>query len=316
MKRTDELITQARTLSRNSANADGTLAISDEEILQYLNDAQDRIQNLISATKNVAKIFVTQTIIDLVANQEAYTIPDRVLLNKQIEQVEYSSTGLVGDYVVIEKLNFFNRDTNATNYPWGYIKRGGEILIQPTPSVSTGTLRVTYERELDDLDIPRGVISSITTGTATSFAALVLDSTANSYESTTPGWNTQRYCCVVDSTGARKAFNIPILSYTAGTNTIVPTGSSFTYDTDLDSQIVAGDVAVFWKYHTTFSQLPDSCERYLIHSAAAECFHKDSSNDYAKEMERVTQIEKDILTALASQTSEVQFLPTLNSWEW
>lgn len=316
MKRTDELITQARILSRNSANADGTLAISDEEILQYLNDAQDRMQNLISSTKNVAKIFSTQEVLTLVANQEAYSLSNRVLLNKQIEQVEFSSTGNLTDYVVLEKLNFFNRNTNTDNYPVGYIKRGGQILLQPTPSVSGGTIRVTYERELDDLDIPRGVISSIGSGTSTSFASLTLSAAANSYETTTPGWSTQRYCCVVDAYGTRKAYNIPIASYDTGTNVITPTGSSFTYNTTFDSEIVAGDVAVFWEFHTTFSQLPDSCERYLIHSAAAECFHKDSSNDYENEMERVNAMEKEILAALASQTSEVQFVPQLNRWEW
>lgn len=313
MKRADELITQARSLSRNAANADGTVAIPDEVILQYLNDAQDRIQNLISSTKNISKIFATQQIIPLVANQEAYSVPDRVLLNKQIEMVEFSFTGSLTDYVPLEKFHLFNRDTNTTSYPTGYIKRGNTLLIQPTPSVSGGTLRVTYERELDDLDIPRGVISAIGSGTSTSFASLTLDTTADSYETTTPGWLTQRYCCVVDSLGVRKAFNIPISTYVA--NVITPTGSLFTY-TGNDAQIAVGDIAVFYQYHTTFSQLPDSCERYLIHSAAAECFHDDSSNDYAAELESVKEIEQDILAALASQTSEIQYVPQLNRWEW
>ena len=81
MRRVDQLITAARTISRNALNSDGTFAISSDEILQYLNDAQDRLQNLLSATKNVAKIFVTQQIITVVANQESYTLDDRLLMN-------------------------------------------------------------------------------------------------------------------------------------------------------------------------------------------------------------------------------------------
>lgn len=315
MRRVDELITQARIISRNSANAAGDVAITDNEIIQYLNDAQDRLQNLISSTKNVAKIFATQQIISIVGNQEAYTIPDRLLLNKQIESIEFSATGNLSDYVRLEKLNFFNRDTNTTTYPWGYIKRGGQIFLQPTPSTSTGTIRVTYERDLDDLDIPRGVISSITAGTATGFDALVLDSSANAYETTTPGWSTMRYCCVVSPTGVRKAFNIPIANYNTGTNTITPSTVPFVY-TSNDTQIAVNDVAVFYQYRTTFSQLPDSCERYLIHYAAAECLRKDSSNDYENELERLQLVEKDIITALASQTSEVQFVPQQDRYEW
>lgn len=316
MRRTDALVTAARTLSRNSANADSTLAVTTDEILQYLNDAQDRIQNLISAKKNIAKIFATQSIISIVASQESYAIPDRLLLNKQIEMVEYSYDGALANYTVLQKVDIFNRDTNTSNYPWGYFKRGGSIFLQPTPSTSTGTIRVTYERDLDDLDIPRGVISSITSGTATQFAALVLDSTADAYETTTPGWNNIQYSCIVSATGARKCYNILTGSYTAGTNTLVPSPNPFIYNTTLDSQIAVGDVAVFGKYTTTYSQLPDSCERYLIHYAAMELFNRDSSEDYDKEAERVADIEKDILTALASQTSETQYISTMNTGEW
>jgi hypothetical protein len=316
MRRVDQLIIQARIVSRNTANADGTYSISDEEVLQYLNDAQDRIQNLICAKKNVAKIFDTDCIISIVANQEEYSLPLRCLLNKQIDGVEFSYDGNVQNYVRLEKLNFFNRDTNITNYPWGYIKRGGSIFLQPTPSVSGGTLRVTFERTLDDLEISRGVISSITTGTATSFAALVLNAVADSYETTTPGWSSMQFCCVVDPYGVRKAYNIPISTYNTGTNTLTPTGGLFTYDTTYDSQIAVGDIAVFNKYSTIFSQLPDDCERYLIHSAAADMFAKDSSEDYDKQSQLVGTIEEDLLRAFTSQTSEVQFVPQMDRADW
>ena len=315
MRRTDALITAARTISRNNANADGTLAISDNEILQYLNDAQDRMQNLISARKNIAKIFATEAIISLVANQEAYTVPDRVLLNKQIENVEFSHDGTVANYIRLEKLNLFNRDTNPTNFPWGYFKRGGQIFVQPVPNSSTGTLRVTYERDLDDLDIPRGVISTVNTGTATQFATVTLDSTANSYESTTPGWSNIQYACFVDAFGARKCFNVLSGGYDTGTNIYTPSPTPFIYATG-DSALAAGDVAVFNKYTTTFSQLPDSCERYLIHYAAQELFARDSSEDISKQEDRLYEMEEDILKALAAQTSEVQLIPMADRYEW
>lgn len=315
MRRTDALITAARTISRNNANADGTLSISDNEVIQYLNDAQDRMQNLISARKNVAKIFVTQQIISVVANQEAYSIPDRVLLNKQIENVEFSATGSLSDYVRLEKLNFINRDTNTSSYPQGYFKRGGQIFLQPTPSTSTGTIRVTYERDLDDLDIPRAGITTITSGTATQFATITLDATANTYETTTPGFSTIQYVSIVDALGARKCFNILVGGYVTATNILTPSPTPFIYSA-LDSALATTDVVVFNKYTTTFSQLPDSCERYLIHSAAAELLHRDSSEDYSREKDNVSEMEEDILKALASQTSEVQFIPQGDRFEW
>lgn len=315
MRRVDQLITQARLVSRNSANADGTFGISDNEVLQYLNDAQDKAQNLISAKKNIAKIFATQTTINVVANQEAYSIPDRVLMNKQIEQVEFSADGTIGNYVRLEKLNFFNRDTNTTTYPWGYFKRGGQIFLQPTPSNSIGTLRITYERDLDDLDIPRGIVDGILGSTSTRFDSITLDSTADAYESTNPGFSNIQYVSVVNALGARKCFNILVGSYDTGTNVLVPSPTPFLYTTG-DSEILVPDVVVFGKYTTTFSQLPDSCERYLIHSAALDMFAKDSSDDYSRQANKVAAIEEDMLRTLMSQTSEVQYIPQQDRYEW
>ena len=189
-------------------------------------------------------------------------------------------------------------------------------MLQPTPSNATGTLRVTYERELDDLDIPRGKISAIGNDLSTSFTSLTLDSTADQYEDTSPGWNNIQYCCIVDPLGVRKAFNILLSVYDAGLNIITPSTSPFTYNTTFDDQIVIGDTAVFNKFTTTFSQLPDSCERYLIHYAAAELFHTDSSADYGKEQGILANIEEDIIDALKSQTSEPQFIPQSNRYEW
>lgn len=316
MRRTDVLITQARLISRNILNSDGTSSISSEEILQYLNDAQDRMQNLICAKKNIAKIFAVQEIIPLVANQEAYSLSRRLLLNKQIENVEFSADGQLSNYVRMEKVNIINRDSNTTTYPWGYYKQGGQIFLQPIPGGAGGYIRVTYEADLDDLEIPRGVVSTITGGTSTQFTTLTLDSSANSYETTTPGWSTQQYCCIVSPIGVRKCYNILISGYVTGTNILTPSPSPFIYNTSLDSQIAVNDVAVFNKFSTTFSQLPDACERYLIHYAATELLNIDSSNDYTKFRDLRDEMEDDILRALASQTSEVQYIPQANRYDW
>jgi hypothetical protein len=315
MRRADVLIYEARRISRNLPNDSGDKAISDDECLIYLNDAQDRLQHLISSKKNIAKIFSTQQIIDIVAGQESYAIEDRLLLNKQIDMVEYSVDGTQGNYVLLKKVELFNRDTNSSMYPWSYYKLGGEIYLQPLPSVSQGTIRVTYERELDDLDIPRGLVSSIS-GTSTGFTTITLDSSADAYESTTPGWTNIQWCCVVDTYGARKCYNIGNGGYNTGTNVLDPSGVvPFPY-TSLDSQISIDDVLVFNRYTTTFSQLPDTCERYLIHYLAMELLNRDSSNDYSKQVDRVAAMENDILTALASQTSEIQYVPTLSNEWW
>lgn len=316
MRRNDVLITKARLISRNIANADGSFSISTEEALVYLNNAQDRMQNLICARKNIAKPFAVQDIIPIVGNQEAYSLYRRLLLNKQIEMVEFSADGTLGNYVRLEKLERMNRDTNTTTYPWGYYKQGGQIFLQPTPSTSTGYLRVTYEATLDDLDIPRGVVASIAGGTATQFTTVTLDATADTYDSSTPGWSTQQYCCFNSALGVRKAYNVLITSYNTGTNLITPNPSPFIYNTNLDSALAAGDIATFDKYSTPFSRLPDECESYLIQYTAAELMGIDSSDDYNKLKDIANEMEEDILKALSSQTSEIQYVPQVDKGEW
>lgn len=302
MKRTDSLITTIRSISRNSADATGVVAISDVEIIQYLNDAQDRLQNMLCATKNIAKIFAKEIIIPSVSGQEPYSVADRVLLNKQIEQIEYSATGQTTDYVRLEKLNMFNRDTNIANYPWGYFKRENKIFLQPTPANANGTLRVTYEQELDDLQLRCGDVSTITETEIdlTNIVTAALPAASD-------------FVCVTDTLGARILVNVPI-----STSAPILTGSSmssYIFGNHVIADAVGGYVTA-GRYTTSISQMPDNCERYLIHYAAMEIFQKDSSKDFDREAALVDEIEKDITKTLSSQTSEIQFIPQADRYEW
>lgn len=316
MKAVSGLITEARSLSRNIANPDGTYAISDTDVIRYLNDAQSTMQNKMSATKNIAKIFVTDSVISVVANQEAYTIPDRVLLNKQIEYVEFSYTGLAQDYIRMQKCDYFNRDNYPTTYPNKYFKRGNQILIQPTPSASQGTLRVSYERQVDTLAsqfalTPATIAADTDTLTLTGMVAAYAPS---------PG----DFVCVCDYYGNVLLRNALVKTYTAGTGVIVFTANISTfltpyyttyYGSTTFTALQAVPVTV-GKYTTLYSQLPDSCESYLIHYAAAELFHKDSSSDYDAEIAILTSLEKDILDAFKAQTGEVNYIPQIAQYEY
>lgn len=313
MRRIDFLITSARRLSRNEDTPTTTSGIPDEEFIQYINDGQDRLQSLLCATKNINKIFATQKILSLVVNQEEYTIPDRVFLNKEFIQVEFSSSGAAGDYVVLDKVHLFNRDTNTSNYPVGYYRRSGKIYVNPIPSTSTGTLRVIYERTLDDLDKRRGQITTVNGLSSTTFTDIVINSTAD--ETSTPNLSTIDYICIVDKDGNRKAYNIPVGNYNTGTNTLTPT-AGFTFEAGSGDTIAVGDYVVFGKYTTTHSQLPDDAERYLIHYCAEMIFHRDSSTDVSKQSEKLQAMETDIIKAVGSQTSEIAYVPQLNRYDW
>ena len=304
MRNVASLITDVRTISRNVANQDGTYSITDSEILIYLNDAQVKCQNKLSSSKNIAKIFVTEQILSVVGAQADYTLTDRVLLNKQIENVEFSATGATSDYVRLEKVHFIQRDTYQTTYPSGYYKRGNQIVLQPTPSTSQGSIRVMYERQLDDLAASIDVVNGTPSGTS-----IVL----------TTGYtlNAGNYINVVDALGNVMLRNALVSSYNAGTKTITLAANVSTYlvGSYALSNLASG-IVVLGIYSTNISQLPDSCERYLIHSAAADVFGKDSSNDFARQRDKADEILKEIVETFKAQTSEVQFIPQINRYEW
>lgn len=305
MKTVAELITAVRLISRNVANQDGSYSITDSEIIQYLNDRQDAMQNKLSATKNIAKIFVTQQIISIVANQAEYTIPDRVLLNKQIENVEFSATGSTSDFVRLEKVNFFQRDTYPTTYPSGYFKRGNQIVLQPTPSTAQGSIRVMYEREIDDL---AAKIDTVNGTPATTDIVLTTGYTLSAGQ----------YINIIDGLGNVLLKNGLVSSYNAGTKTITLSANVSTYlQGSYTLANLASQTVVLGIYSTHISQLPDACETYLIHGAAADCFQKDASNtDYPRQRDKADEILNEIVRAYQAQTSEVQFTPQLQRYEW
>jgi hypothetical protein len=312
MRRVDYLISAVREVARNSPNPDSTVSILDNTILQYLNDAQTRLSTLFLGLKNVQRPFLTEKTISIVANQEAYSVPDRMAMNKHIHQVMYSSSGQAQDYVTLPKLNIFNRDLNTTTYPWGYYVSNGRINLIPVPSSATGTLKILYDRALDQMDKRRGQITVVTGLTATTFTSITIATSPD--ETSTPNLTTIDYVCINDADGVVKAASIPVGSYVAGTDVLTPR-AGFTFVTAGES-IAVGDYVTFGKYSTTHSKLPDECESYLIHYAAEACLHQESSQDVGFENASLTRMEDNILAGFKAQTGEIHWWPQLNDSEW
>lgn len=311
MKRTDFLINDVRSVSKNEANTDGTLSIPDEEVLRYLNDAQDRAQGIISNNNPANHPFTVSREIAVTANLDGYDIGDRIFYNKEFAQVEFSASGAITDYTTLEKVAIFNRDTNTNNYPTAYYISFGKLYLVPVLSTSTGKLRIMYERTLDDLDKRRGTVSVVTGLTSTSFTSITIGSDAD--ETSTPNLSTIDYICINDKFGAVKAYNIPVLSYNTGTQILIP-DTSFVFQTG--ETITAGDFVTFGKYTTTHSKLIDGLERYLIHYGVEAMLHKDSSDDVVMQSNILQAMEKDMKDSFSSQSHELQGIPQYDYTEW
>ena len=104
----DRLIDQVRRQTENE-DSSSTAGIQDVEFLQYLNDAQDRLQSLITSTHPL--VFVVEKEVDAVVDKEAYDLPKDAYKQNAVSTVEYSPSRNTEDYYHLEQTTLKRRDT-------------------------------------------------------------------------------------------------------------------------------------------------------------------------------------------------------------
>jgi hypothetical protein len=286
----------------DATTGETTSGISTNLILEYMNQAQDHLQAAILAT--FPQEFTAEKTISMVGNQEEYTVPDRVFVNNKIVTVEYRSGPSLSDYNPLEPANFRDRDTSPGS-PAFYIRRSGKILVNPIPQSTQGDIRVTFYRELDDLDIRRGTISSFT-NTGTAITALTLSTTGDD-ELALAGAD---YLCVNDRYGTVTMYNIPVSSYSSTTGVVTLVGGSFTFVPG--ETISNGYYVTVGKYTTTHSKLTDNAERYIQVFAQKRLLQTDEANSSVEEDAELLKIEQDVMNSFADESGDVEWIPVLD----
>jgi len=306
VKRVDQIISSIRERTRNlNYSRDATTGevregISDDLILEYLNEAQDHLQASILAV--YPNEFDKTIVIPISGGQEEYEITDRIFINNKLISIQYRASGGDSDYSPLDQLMF--RDRNTTRgYPSYYIRRGNKILLNPVPQSSVGDIRVAFYRELDDVDIRRGTISSHT-ATATQLTALTLQTSDDDALSLANA----DYLCINDRYGTVTMYNIPITSYDSATGVV--TFSAFTFATG--ETIANGDYVTVGKYTTTHSKLPDNCERFLRMYAQKRVLITDESATSMEEDGELVNIKQDIITSFADESRDIKMFPIVD----
>lgn len=307
----DRLITQVRRQTENE-DVTATTGITDAEFLQYLNDAQHRLQSIITAKHQT--VFVEEKILDVTVDTEAYAIPDDALMENKLITVEYSPSGAAEDYYHLEQTTMKRRDTAVQGFPVQYIRRSGQILLQPRPQ-QAGLLRVNFVKRIWELDKRRGVVSvAVTNNTARTITTLELDPSSANPALDTASLEEHDYLCVVDRDGNMKMQNIPFDSIDAATG-VVTVSSGYTFEEG--ESIAAGDYVVGGKDTSTHTELPQMCERYLLAYCGWKILKRDSSVDFAEQQAELLQMEQDIVTSFSDISDDVQYVPQLNHWsDW
>lgn len=276
---------------RRDAENEDTDSISTEDFLRYMNYGQTILQGALLAAKST--IFRETQDINLIAGQAEYQIDDKVWLDESLVDVKVTISSDAKDLYEIREISDSRRNYNSGS-PRAYSRRSGKIILSPIPSTSQGFLRVIYERELDRLDIRRGVVEGITVASGI-ITTNTIDLSAASDDSDRIGAVSDKYICLCDKDGVVKARNIPYTGYNAGTGLFAhPAHTLRTGET-----AVIGDYVTIGKYTTTHLTKLSSVlvEKYLQLYTALKIFRRDSSNDAAEALSEVKEAKQEIIEA-------------------
>lgn len=306
MRKVDFLIDQVRRQTENE-NED---SIIDAEILQYLNDAHERLHSTITARH--PRVFVKEKEYDLSAGVSEYALPSDAFIGNKVLNVEYSHTGNIDDYYPLEPITLKER-TNFEGYPTNYIRRTGKIILDPIPQSGSGKVRVNYVQRAIHMDLRRGEVDIVTLDTSTRGVTSLVLSTSSNVIIDSDAVADAEYICVVNRRGELKMLNIPVddIDTSTGVVTISP---GFTYVAG--ESISSGDFIVVGEDTSTHSQLPRTCERYLLAYAAWKLLKRDSSADFSEQQQELLGMEDDIINSFSDVDEDYQRIPVMSSFDY
>ena len=318
MRRTELLIDVIRKSSEIQHNDGDTDSVTDTELLQCLNDAQDQISNII--INAYSNFFLTTSTISLVANQQSYTLPTNMHLGSKIKKVEYKYGSGTDDYTPIRAGSEFDIRTDYTNtWPTLYTRGYNYLKVSPLPSGAlTAGLRVTYTKKLRRIDIRRGIVSSASK-TSTTLNKITIDTTpALGKDSGTTSaardiLNMVDYICLVDSDGTSVLDGVPIDSYNSTSGEItVRTG----FTTAVTAAAMANTYVVSGTYSSTHSELPDICEGYLVGWSVWKMLRRGGNQFESVEARReLSDTTALIMESFASPDDDIYRLRFDEVWE-
>lgn len=303
MRNLSLLITASRRATENEEFTD-TAGIQDEEFIQYFNDGQEEIHAVLNSL--FPHILMDQAIVTVVQGTEGYSIPSMVYMGTRIDMVEYSNTGQAIDYYPLKKGSLKERLNGNQSNPSFYIRNGSQLLLQPPPQ-QTGTLRLSFQKKIPRLDKQRATVLSVTLdGSAKTVTALTLDPN-QALDST--ALLEENYICIVDKYGQVKMKSIPISAIDTTTG-VVTLDAGFVYESG--ETIAVGDFAVRGEYSSTYSELPDVCEKYLLEYANTRILMRDSSTDADSISQIMKMVQSTLQTAFAEPDSDPDYVPVLD----
>lgn len=296
------LVDRVRRETGNTDYIYGSYGLGVRYFLDKLNDAQERLQSLVSAIDR--SFFETTQVINLVALTNSYALNGQCLTGQHVAFVEFSDSGDDDDYKPLVEMSPLEFTYEEDDFIQGYYIRNNKIVLSPTPMSSTGKIRVIYLKSWNTLSTRIGKISTNNATTITLNASpnpsteLVFAEDGTTFD--------MDYLTVVDDNGVVLNSSISTTGYTTATrifNASVGAGVTLT----VGAWVIAG------QYATTHTQFPSNWDRYLISYAKRMILAgEDGSDTFDPEDKMFQRIEADILESVMSLKTR-SARPTLTS---
>ena len=263
MRRIDFLIRQCRRATDNK----DINALVDFEIIQYFNDAQRSIQNIIFQANGSADIFSRTKNLTLTANQTTVPLPVDIYAQNSVYDV-FMLASIGGNIIQhIRRVSPKERDTI-----FGYVLQGKNLLLTTNLNNSaTNNLAINYEAKLPIFSPILSTVRSIDTlNNTVTVGSDLLENYPEFY------LEDEKFS-FVDSEGVTKVNRLRLIDYTEGSTTLKFVGD-LTGGSDFDG-VEVGDVLCLGEDSTTHSQLMDSTETYLLAYVNRMMFGRNSDID-------------------------------------
>jgi hypothetical protein len=295
MRRAELLETHVRRVTGNTRTG-STDGISSEDFFQFFTDAQLMLQRRILTRHSKAFKAETTWSAD---GLESRALPADIF-GQSVISLEYSATGNAQDYRVLERRTHLER-ISTDGDPLFYVVEGSTLLLGPYPR--TGTLRLTYNRQLPRVDKRRGTVSSHTKSTTALTALTLAGYTAADFA-------LFDHLTVVDFNGTVKMRGIPYTSVNSGSGVVSIYASSYTFPSG--STMTNGEYFCLGEYASTHVSLPDFCEDFVLAYCAKRIFNRDSSTDAVDADQELQRMALEIAETWGASGEDVDQVTVLN----
>jgi len=311
MARIDKLNERIRRLTHTNSYTDSATptaqrGLQTQTLVDLMNEAHETLHAMFF--DNGSDVYIKQDTLATTTGVEAVSLPSDSFLGLNVLSVEYKYGSESTQYRKLKQISMHERNTRCTGDPLTYITRENQILLGPIPGqTKSDGLRVTYEYQLPEIDVRRGKVSVVDSGTAPTSITITDKSLGDIALADSDLTGT--YISVVDKDGTQQMKSIPVTSYNSSSGVI--TLGSFT--PTAGEEVEVGDYVVIGANASTHSPFPRACEPYLVEYVKRNVLELNGDPLLNASERKLLQLQVRMESVFATWNTDIKYIPEIDS---